>query len=156
MGTKYEMPEPESKAEARAPDGAAPDLFAGPDLFADVQYPFKHIPAIQLITTQRPKTNPFLMELHSTLDIRGPENWPDDTPMNEMTATYVPIEHDIRYCNANLIGVRENTEAASRMGFDHCYSDLIRRILCDYWTITGEDQLLVDMKQQTFCHDCAW
>ena len=156
MGTKYEMPEPESKAEARAPDGAAPDLFAGNDLFADVEYPLKNIPAIQLISTQRPTTSPWLMTCRPLLDFRGPENWPDDTPMNEMTATYVPIEHDIRYCNANLIGVRENTEAASRMGFDHCYSDLIRRILCDYWTITGEDQLLVDMKQQTFCHDCAW
>ena len=87
MGTKYEMPEPESKAEARAPDGAAPDLFAGNDLFADVECPLKNIPAIQLISTQRPTTSPWLMTCHPLLDIRGPENWPDDTPMNDMTAT---------------------------------------------------------------------
>ena len=117
MGTKYEMPEPESKAEARAPDGAAPDLFAGNDLFADVECPLKNIPAIQLISTQRPTTSPWLMTCHPLLDIRGPENWPDDTPLNQMTATYVPIEHDVRYCNANLIGVREEDRGAVADGF---------------------------------------
>ena len=147
------MPEPQAPPEARAPDGAAEDLFASPDLFADVDYPMKNIPAIQLIKTRRPKTKPFLMEMHPALDIRGPVDWPDDTPINTMTATHIPVEHDIRYCNANLKGVQENANEDSRIGFYHYFSDLHRRILCDHWVITGEDQLLVDTKQQTFVHD---
>ncbi len=143
---EHESPQPQYWPESGAPDGAATDLFAG------VQYPFNNIPAIQLINTQRPKIYPFLMSRYSHLDIKGPENWPEDTPIDEMTPTYVPIEMDIRYCNANLIGVDEDPEAPSRLGFFHFCSDLFRRLLCDHWELTGDDQLLVEAKQQTFGH----
>ncbi len=120
------MPEPKAPPKARAPDGAAqvssaaPNVFTDvdyPNLFADVDYPMKSIPAIQLIKTRRPKTRPFLTEEHPTLDIRWPIDWPDDTPINNMTATYVPLEHDIRYCNANLKGWEENANEDSRIVF---------------------------------------
>ena len=86
------------------------------------------------------------MREHPALDIRGPVDWPIDTPINNMTATYVPLEHDIRFCNANLRGREERANEDSRMGFFHFYSDMHRRVLCDHLVLTGEDRLLVDMK----------
>ncbi len=160
--SKDELPEQKTAPQARAPDGAAkvqhaaPNVFTDveyPNLFADVNYPMKNIPAIQLIRTRRPRTMPFLMREHPALDIRGPIDWPDDAPINDMTATYVPLEHDIRYCKVNLRGREEKAHEDSRMGFFHFFSDMHRRLLCDHFVLTGEDQLLVDMKAQTFIHD---
>ncbi len=90
------------------------------------------------------------MTRHPLLDIRGPENWPEDTPIGEMTPTYAPVDKDIRYCNANLIGADEDPNAKSRLGFFHYYNDLFRRALHDHWELTGDYQLLVEAKQQTF------
>ena len=86
-------------------------------------------------------------------DIRGSADWPKDVPAQNMTSTYIPLEHDIRFCNANLRGWEETAPQDSRMGFVHFYSDMHRRTLCDHFVLTGENRLLVEMKSQTFIHN---
>ena len=159
---KDELTEPKAAPKTRAPDGAAevrrdtPNVFADvqcTNIFADVKFPMTNIPAIQLVTTCRPMTEPFVMRECSMRDIRGPIDWPDDTPAHNMTVTYVPLEQDVRFCNANLRGYDERADRDSRMGFFHFYSDMHRRALCDHFVLTGQDRLLVEMKAQTFIHD---
>ncbi|MDP7303297.1 MAG: hypothetical protein QGG09_09365, partial [Pirellulaceae bacterium] len=113
----------------------------------------KNFPAIQLVTTHRPMTQPFVTRECLDRDIRGPIDWPDDTPVQNMTATYVPLETDIRFCNANFRDREEKPEQDSRLGFFHFYNEMHRRIICDHFVLTGEDRLLVEVKAQTFIHD---
>ncbi len=70
-----------------------------------------------------------------------------------MTATYVPTETDIRFCNANFRNQEETPEQDSRLGHFHFYHELFRRLVCDHFVITGEDRLLVEVKAQTFVHN---
>ena len=99
-----------------------------------------------------------MREMDPWQDIFGPSDWPDGkgtvpkVPTETMTATYIPTEHDIRFCNANLVGSEEDDPQDSIIGFYHYYSDAYRRLICDHFELKGESRLLVEMKAQTFIH----
>ncbi|MDP7304135.1 MAG: hypothetical protein QGG09_13605, partial [Pirellulaceae bacterium] len=146
------MTEPKSAPNACAPDGVAEARHDVPEVFADVKYPAKNFPPIELVTTNRAATQPFITRECFGRDIRGPRDWPDDTPVQDMTATYVPVETDIRYCNANYNDQEERPENESRLGHFHYYNEVFRRLIIDHFVITGEDRLLVGAKAQTYVH----
>ncbi len=93
-----------------------------------------------------------MREMLPWCDIFGPADWPENVPTQDMTATYVPTEHDIRFCNANLVGCDEDDPQESRIGFFHYFSDVHRRLICDHFELKGESRFLVEMKAQTFIH----
>ncbi len=85
-------------------------------------------------------------------DIFGPVDWPRNVPAQNMTATYIPTEYDMRFDNANLIAKDNEEEQSSRIGFSHYYNSAYWRMTCDHFELKGESRLLVEMKAQTFIH----
>ena len=116
------LPEPQSAPCAYAPDGAASDVSAEAHyatIFKDIKYPMKNIPPIEPIKTDRKKTVPFLMKdkgMEPWQNIFGPVDWPSNVPAQNMTATYIPTEYDMRFDNANLTAKDNEEEQSSRIG----------------------------------------
>jgi hypothetical protein len=67
-----------------------------------------------------------------------------------MTATYVPIQADIRWSNTNYRDEPENPDDESRLGHFHFYNETWRRHIIDHFQLTGDETLLLEAKAQTY------
>ena len=67
-----------------------------------------------------------------------------------MTATYVPIQADIRWSNTNYRDKQENPDEESRLDHFHFYNEAWRRLIIDHFQLTGDETLLLEAKAQTY------
>ncbi len=104
---------------------------------------------IELINSGRHPTQPFLTRSCPDKETRGPQDWPSNTPVDNMTATYVPIQADIRWSNTNYRDKQENPDEESRLGHFHFYNETWRRHIIDHFQLTGDETLLLEAKAQT-------
>ena len=142
--------EPKAVPATSAPDGAARVEQEVPGVFPDIKCPSTDFAPIELVRSNRPPTQPFLTRKCSDKQIRGPLDWPNDTPVDNMTATYVPIQADIRWTNTNYRGKPENPDEEPRLGLFHYFNETWRRHLIDHLQLMGDETLLHEAKAQTY------
>ena len=140
-------PPPQMPQEHKAASSAAPPASA-PDGAATVGHDVTFTP-IRLIVTERPSIGPFAERECSDIQLLGPLNWPDNAPVDNMTATYVPITFDIRWTNMNYREELEDPHAESRLGHYHYFNEAWQRCLADHLQLMGDETNLAEAKAMT-------
>jgi hypothetical protein len=140
------LPPPPQENEAAPP--AAPFVSA-PDGAATVGHKVTFVP-IKLTVTDRPPIGPFAERECSNTPLLGALDWPEHTPSENMTATYVPITPDIRWTNMNYCDRLENPQDESRLGHHHYFNEAWQRCFIDHLQLMGDETNLAEAKAMTY------